>query len=285
MDNQTSKSRIGKGLQRRSADRGVFALELVSLAHLIGAPVVGPDGKRLGRVEDIIARWQDGTARPVVVGVVAKVGRGTVVVGMVDARLTQASVKVEAGAATLDAPESGRDDIALAREIMDHQIVDTDGVQVVRSSDVYLAANAGGWEVGGIDVGMWSLARRLLPRRRICPPPDRAIDWIEIQPFLRPSTDAHGPFGETSVRLSQKARGIRTLTATDVADLLQELNRSNQGQLVALTSTPTAAEALKDLEPSKLRVLLAELDEGDREHLTSMLPAETRKAVQGGEVS
>jgi hypothetical protein len=37
--------------------------------------------------------------------------------------------------------------------------------------------------------------------------------------------------------------------------------------------------------PTKLQALLAELDDGDREHLTSMLPAETRKAVQSGEAS
>ena len=286
IDGQTSKSRVGKDLRRKSADRGVFSRELISLANLVGAPVIGSDGKRLGRVKDLIARWREGAPRPVVVGVLAKVGRGTVLIDIVDATLTQASVKVDAEPGTRVAPGSDGDHIALAREVMDHQIVDTDGVQVVRSSDVYLAASAAGWEVGGIDVGMWSLARRLFPRRRTCPPPDRAIDWTEIEPLWRPSTgDAVDGASETSVRLGRKARGLQTLKPTEVADLLQELDRSNQAQLIALTSVPTAAEALKDLDASKIRALLGELDESDRDHLIAMLPAATRQAVKGGGVS
>ena len=283
---RTSKSRVDKDLRQKSADRGVFARELISLANLVGAPVMSSDGKRLGRVGDVIARWREGTARPVVVGVLTKVGRGTVLIDIADATLSQASVKVDAKATTRVAPGSDGDHIALAREVMDHQIVDTDGVQVVRSSDVYLAATALGWEVGGIDVGMWSLARRLLPRRHNCPAPDRAIDWIEIEPLRRPSTDgAVDGAAETSLRLGRKARGLQTLKPTEVAALLQELDRSNQAQLIALTSTPTAAEALKDLDASKLRALLGELDESDRERLTAMLPTEARQAVQGGGAS
>ena len=282
IDSQTSKSRVGKDLRRKSADRGVFARELISLANLVGAPVIGTDGKRLGRVEDLIARWREGEPRPVVVGVLTKVGRGAVLIDIADATLSQPSVKVDAQPATRVAPGSDGDHIALAREVMDHQIVDTDGVQVVRSSDVYLGASAGGWEVGGVDVGMWALARRLLPRRRSCPPPDCAIDWTEIEPLWRPSTDnAADGTGEASVRLGRKAGGLRTLKPTEVADLLRELDRSNQAQLIALTSVPTAAQALKDLDPSKLRALLGELDESDRGHLIGMLPTQTRQAVEG----
>lgn len=286
IDNETSKSRVDKDLRRKSADRGVFARELVSLANLVGAPVIGSDGKRFGRVEDVSARWQDGAARPVVVGVLTKVGRGTVVIDIADATLSQASVKVDAQPATRVAPGSDGDHIALAREVMDHQIVDMDGIQVVRSSDVYLATNAGGWEVAGIDVGMWALTRRLFPRRHTCPPPNRAIDWVDIVPFThRSGGDVPGADWESNVRLAHKAQGVRTLRATQVADLLQELDRSNQAQLVASNRMPAAAEALSKLEPSQLRALLAELDEGDRDHLMAMLSTETRQAVQPGGVS
>ena len=70
-----------------------------------------------------------------------------------------------------------------------------------------------------------------------------------------------------------------------MADLLQELDQSHQAQLIALTSTPTASEALKALDVSKLRALLGELDQNDREHITAMLPTETRQAVHGSGVS
>jgi hypothetical protein len=56
-------------------------------------------------------------------------------------------------------------------------MVDVDGVQIVRAADVFLALAGDGWVLGGIDVGVWSFLRRLLPRRRSCPPPSRFIDW------------------------------------------------------------------------------------------------------------
>lgn len=281
---EQSNDRLCRSLRHRSANRQLFARELISLAHLVGAPIIGSDGKRLGRVEDVIARWQDGADRPVVAGILAKVGKGTVVLNMADTVLSQSMVKVGAGSTNPVAKGFDDESLVLARDVMDHQIVDMDGVQVVRSSDVYLAARAGGWEVGAIDVGMWSLARRLLPRRRSCPAPNRAVDWVDIQPFARrPASDGQSSTTAASVRLAHHAERLRTLRAGEVADLLADLDRSNQAQLVALTSRPSAAEALKELEPSKLRALLAELDEGDREHLTAMLPADTRSALGDGD--
>jgi hypothetical protein len=55
----------------------------------------------------------------------------------------------------------GDGDVALAREVLDRQVVDTSGVQVVRAADAYLVDGPQGWELAGIDVGLRSFGRRL----------------------------------------------------------------------------------------------------------------------------
>jgi hypothetical protein len=50
------------------------------------------------------------------------------------------------------------DDVAqaLARDVLDRQLVDTSGVQVVRAADAYLLNGPHGWELAGIDVALLS---------------------------------------------------------------------------------------------------------------------------------
>ena len=78
------------------------------------------------------------------------------------------------------------DDVALARarDVLDRQHVDTSGVQVVRAADAYLLNGPQGWELAGIDVGLLSFGRRLVTRRRACPPPDRVIEWAQLHAFV-----------------------------------------------------------------------------------------------------
>jgi hypothetical protein len=172
-------------------------------------------------------------------------------------------------------------DVALARDVLDHQLVDISGVQVVRAADVYLLNREQGWELAGIDVGLRSLARRLLPRRRVCPPPDRAIDWADLQAFVPRFTDdalpgEHGPAataGEVggSVQFAGSAANLKKLRAGEVTAILANLGRGQQAQVAAQAEPSAAADALHQLDPARRAALLAELSESDRTRLEAML--------------
>jgi hypothetical protein len=58
---------------------------------------------------------------------------------------------------------------------------------------VYLVNGPRGWELAGVDVKQRSFARRLLPKARVCPSPDRAIDWADLQTFVPRFTDSALP--------------------------------------------------------------------------------------------
>jgi sporulation protein YlmC with PRC-barrel domain len=258
---------------------------LLSVANLIGRPVVDPTGHRVGRIRDIVVRWEPGAAHPPVVGLLVKVGQTLAKLPAGEVTLTQSLVRLRSNRVATVEPARQANEVALAEDVLDHQLVDITGVQVVRAADVYLARTASGWELGGVDVGTRALLRRVFPKRRTCPPPDRALDWADLQAFV-PRFPDEAPSGgggpaeaaglsDSSMQTAHPATELHRLRAKDVAGLLAGLDRNRQAQLAALADTSTVAQALGDLEPAKVDALLAELDDADRAKLLAKLPEGT----------
>src|SRR5260370_34921589 len=88
-------------------------------------------------------------------------------------------------------------EVTLVRDVLDHQLVDVDGVKVVRAADLYLAPVYDSLRLVGVDATAQSLLRRLGPARwRTRPTPDKVIDWAPIQPFGTP----RGPTSDVNLR-------------------------------------------------------------------------------------
>ncbi len=170
LSTKPEKSRRAWAVSRkRFAFDGALADRVISLAHILGRPVRNSAGARIGRVSDIVVRWDAGNEHPPVTGVSVKVRGGLAVVQPADATLSQTEVRMRSDARVQWRPVLGDDDVALARDVLDRQLVDTSGVQVVRAADAYLLNGPQGWELAGIDVGLLSFGRRLVTRRSACP--------------------------------------------------------------------------------------------------------------------
>ena len=155
--------------RRHFALSGTLADRVISLAHLLGRPVCTVAGARIGRVSDIVVRWDAGNEHPPVTGVSVKVRGAVGVVQPAGATLSQTEIRLRSDARMEWQPVWGDDDVSLARDVLDRQLVDTSGVQVARAADVYLLNGPQGWELAGIDVGLLSYGRRLFARRRASP--------------------------------------------------------------------------------------------------------------------
>lgn len=260
--------------------RRAAAGELISVANLVGSPVRDGSGRRVGRVQDVVAHWEEGVGHPPVTGVLVRVGGSVGRVSVQDLQLRQHGVSLKSMPLVVSPADRHPGDVVLAHDVLDHQLVDVQGVQVVRAADVYLGGLGDSWELGGVDVGLRALLRRLLPRRRKCPSPVRAIDWSDLQAFVprfpAGGGGAHDPAGAastvgSSVQLAGAAADLHRLRPTEVTDLLNSLPRRKQAQLVGLTDAPTGLQALRALEPSTRDALLAELDDVDRARLADLL--------------
>ena len=156
---------------------------------------------------------------------------------------------------------------------MDHQLVDVDGVQVIRAADLFLASVAGRIRLVGVDVSMASLLRRLGPARfRTRPTPERVIDWSAIQPF-------GDPVAQVPLRVSHE--GLRRLRPAELADLLEDLGRTERQALLDCLEPDTAADALEEMEPPELEALLREEPAADAAALVAaMEPDEAVDALR-----
>jgi MgtE-like protein len=254
---------------------------MISVAHLLGRPVRNVAGTRIGRVSDIVVRWAADNEYPPVTGVLVKVGGGFAVIGQADVTLRQTDVRLRSDQQMVTRAVRKDGDVALARDVIDRQLVDTAGVQVVRAADAYLLDGLRGWELAGIDVGVRSFSRRLVSVRRACPPPDRVVDWAQLQAFVPRFTDTTAPWDSapttaagttgSGLQLAGSAAQLNKLRAPQVAAILGDLSRRKQAQLVAVAPPSAVAEALRQLGPDHREALLAELDQADQARLRTLL--------------
>src|SRR5271166_6514110 len=128
---------------------------LVSLAALLGSEVKDPDGRSVGRLSDVVVHWTTRGAYPPVKAIVVKTGKAELVIGVRWLEVASPSaVRLRSSRAYASTVERHRDDVALAHDVLDRQVVDAGGVQIVRPADLYLAAVGDRIELVGIEVGM-----------------------------------------------------------------------------------------------------------------------------------
>ncbi len=171
-------------------------------------------------------------------------------------------------------------EVLLAKDVLDHQLVDVEGVQVIRAADLYLAEVIGRIRLVGADISNATLLRRLGPRRwRPRPTPDRVIDWAAIQPFAESADQANGE--ATPVRLKTTNEGLHRLRPGELADLLEDLRRDERRELLAALSPDEAADALEEMQPEYLEQLLRESDPVEAARLlAAMEPDEAVEALR-----
>lgn len=110
--------------------------------------------------------------------------------------------------------------IPLAHGVLDRQIVDAEGTDVTRVSDLLLGRTPGGIRLVGVDVSTRTLLRRLGPaplRRRIAR--NRIYDWTSVAAFSERDDSAAG----SVLRLTSSVADLRGHGPADVDALLTEL--------------------------------------------------------------
>jgi CBS domain-containing protein len=244
---------------RRFRSRGMLVRQsvnssLVSVSGLIGAPVSDLGGADVGRLVDVVVRWDRGVY-PQVSGLVIRIGlrRSFVHVGDVASIGRRA---VELGSTKVDLKDFERRDgeQLLRKDVIDHQLLDVDGARVVRAADLYLTHVGSRYWVVGVDVSFMSFLRRLLPARiGSRATAERVLDFASIQPFGRPGAP---------VKLRRPHRGLQKLRPADLADLLEDLGRSERRELLSLLPVERAADVLEEMEPDHVRLLLRDVPVG-----------------------
>jgi CBS domain-containing protein len=251
---------------------------IISLVGLDGCPVLNQSGDEVGHLADVVARVGGGDDYPAVTGIVARVGRRRAYLdaATID-RVERRSVTLRTARMDLREFQRREGEVLLSRDILDHQLVDTDQIQVIRAADLYLAQVGDQVRLVGVDVSLQTLLRRLGPKRfRWHPTPDRVIDWAAIESFGEDS-----PEEPAAVKLRTPNAALRRLRPAELADVLEALGRPGRQELLASLDYDVAADALEEMEPDELTALLREMEPAQAADLVArMEPDEAAEALR-----
>jgi CBS domain-containing protein/sporulation protein YlmC with PRC-barrel domain len=246
---------------------------LVSVAGLIGRPVRDDEGRDLGKLVDIVVRHGEETY-PAVSGLIVKVGQRTSFIdGARISNLNKDEIRLSSTKINLREYTRRPGESLLNADVIDHQIVDVNGLRVVRSSDLYLAPLDREIRLVGVDISFVSFLRRIIPgtiRRR--PTPERVVDWATVASL----SDSAG-----QVRTSGPRSALSRLRPADLADLIEDLVGREQGALIEMLDPDLAADVLEEMEDEDLQGLLRGLSaERAAELLGRMEPDESAEVLR-----
>lgn len=227
---------------------------MLYLSQVLGRPVRDLEGDRVATIKDVIVRLGE-EDHPPVTGFVAHYRRRDFFVPRW--RVTEFGERgVRLNSDILDLRPFARreNEVLLARDVLDKQLIDVDGKRVVRVNDVQLIDAANEWCVTGADVSLQGLWRRLTPHNFVgTSRPVEVIDWADVG-YL--ATDA------ATVQLKSSSKKLARLHPVEIARLAESLSYHHGSEIVESLDDETAAETLEEMPAEHQARIIGDMEEG-----------------------
>jgi magnesium transporter len=275
------------------------------LSNLINKPVADLSGERIGTVTDLVASIHHSTIpHPVISALVVKRTKNRqVFVPFSDVVVFIApAIPLFKNIDDVVAYTPLEDDILLTRDIWDKQIIDTDGVRVVRVNDVELAQVEKNFYVANVDVGSLGLLRRLglakMAQRFATTiqhnQPNSMIGWDDVELLQRGDMRLKVPMAKiaelhpadiadliSDLSRAQSDQLLDSLDMETLADTLEEVETDFQASVVANMPDEKVADILEEMAPDEAADLLAEIPQERRDELLEQMEDEAAEDVRG----
>jgi CBS domain-containing protein len=271
---------------------------VLHLALVVGSDLLDPDGKKLGRVDDLIVRLGEDEYPPVT-GLLATVaGRQVFIPADAVAEIEHGRVRLRVRRLDLQPFERRPHEVLLKKDVLDRQLINVDGARLVRSNDIELARLDGWYRVVGVDIGLRGLLRRVVPRAFAGSVGTSGfLDWASVEPFTGhvPTVRLRVPHPKLArlhpaqladlVEQASHNQGEEILDAVGgdpelEADVFEELEPNHQQEFIEERSDTEIAEVLARMEPDDAADLVNQLPEERREEIVRLLPLVQRRRVR-----
>lgn len=261
-------------------------------SRLLGRRVQDASGFVLGRLADLAVEVH--LTHPRVVGLLLDVDRPRVaLIPWSAVRHLDPVIALTTNRAGLTPRPLQPDEVLLREALLDKQVVDTQGVRVVKVNDLLLSRADGDLVLAGVDVGVAGLLRRLgaedavrallrLVRR---PLSTHALPWTIVAAL-------GGPVTPLKLRISRER--LKSIHPADLAELLEEMDRDERVEVMSALSEEDAAEVLEAAEPevqthilrslpaARASDILEEMEADEAADVLGELPAETATELIAG---
>ena len=271
---------------------------ILHLSLVVGGALCDSGGGRIGKVDDLLVRLGEDEYPPVS-GVLARVAGRQVFVP------AERVADIEAGRVTmgglrfdLQLFQRREGEVLLKHDLLDRQLINVDGARLVRANEIEIARIEGWWRVVGVDVGVHSLIRRLLPKA--ISPRIRTtgfLDWASLEPFTGhiPTIQLRVPSPKLArlhpaeiadlVEAAPHGQGEEIIAAVHhdpelEADVFEELGDEHQLEFVEDRDDAEIAELIARMETDDAADLLAQLDDERRGRVVELLPSVQQRRLR-----
>lgn len=226
---------------------------MLYLSQVLGRSIRDLEGERVATIKDVIVRLGE-EDHPPVTGIVARYRRRDFF--MPRGRISEFGehgVRLNDDILNLRPFARRENEVLLARDVLDKQLIDVDGKRVVRVNDVQLIDAGNEWRVTGADVSLQGLWRRLAPQNFIGT--SRAvevIDWADVG-YL--ATDV------ATVQLKSSRDKLARLHPVEIARLAETLSYHHGSDIVEALDDESAAEMLEEMSAEDQARIIGEMDE------------------------
>ena len=254
------------------------------LSEIIGRPVIDLDGKHVGKLIDVIVRPWAEFPHPLIEAIVVEKKTGLQYLPFAAvAALFSPAIPLKYRSDEAPVFELMADDVLLSRDVLDKQIIDTDGARVVRVNDVELVRVNGTIYVSNVDVSWLGIVRRMglvgLANSLGGHFKQKGISWDDVELMHR----------DQSMQLRVPAEKLHELHPADLAEIVSDLNRLESGQLLDSLDVKHLADTLEEVESEfqaelvehmsdeKVADVLEEMEPDEAADLLGDLPKERKE--------
>jgi Mg2+ transporter MgtE len=248
------------------------------LNDILHKPVLDSQGDKIGVLEDLVISGHE--AFPVVTGVVIGLHRRrTLPRGPAEAdrmvvpwkqmsSLCEERISTTEPLASLLSAAPRPEDVYLARDLLDKQIVDTDGRRMVRVNDLKLTQVKGGLRLLGADISGQAFLRRLLPFRFS----EQLVSWNYVAPLTATPSQ---------VRLTVPQSRLSSLHPADLADLIEQMNPGAAADTLENLDVEVAADALEEVQDAYKADIVEEMETSVAADVLEAMPADEAADIVG----
>src|SRR6266487_107097 len=230
---------------------------MLYLSQLLGTPVEEQQDVRLGRLIDVLLNPEDvgSTVYPDALLVEDEEDRLWRVPLVAVAWQQDELLRLSTPTSELTPFAPSDQDIRLAQDVLDKQVIDIKRKKTVRVNDVCFDDD---WRLLGIDNSNLGLIRRIAPawllgkRRNASSAPTNLIPWERIE-LLRQEQDPASPLSRVS------GRHLANLHPADIAQIIHQLTPIQGAHLLEGLDNETAADTMEEIDTDLQRDILANL--------------------------
>lgn len=214
----------------------------IYFSEIIGKNIFGDEGKKVGSLNNLV--FVDGEEGAEITHFITKTRKGLKKFAWVNVASVGKRIFLKVKKDELEEKRFLDSDLTVNEVLLDKQLVDTDGLKVIRVNDILLVKEGEQFFISSVAVGARSFLRRLgikLRKRTFSKIIKQdLVPWSYVQPLS---------LSPTHIALSLKKSKINKVHPADIADLMEELSHSEREILFGTLDEETAAETLVEAEP------------------------------------